>query len=213
MSRVDSRDAGPESRPAALSAHACSRQSVALPSARQWQEPVPEALSLRADHQAVAWRKQQQQDGRVAGDRETEPLSKAVGDEVEIAWPRARTFGLSALNVMLEGAPRVTGLGEPKPNQELRRLEEDRHLVSIVLVTLVQTVNCRAHGAAKDRRSLDQRSLLVTGHALTLPAAAAETVSVPYTSHTRASSSERPSACLTNKRTLVRFQPRPSAWS
>jgi hypothetical protein len=78
-----------------------------------------------------------EQHGRVAGDCETEPLSKAVGDEVEIARPRARTFGLSALNVMLEGTPRVTRLGEPKPNQELRRLEEDRHLISIVLVTLV----------------------------------------------------------------------------
>jgi hypothetical protein len=100
-------------------------------------------------------------------------------------------------------------LDELKPNQELRRLEEDRHLVSIVLVTLVQAVNCRAHCAAKDRRLLDQRSLLVTGHALTLPTIAVQKAA----SHTRASSSERPSACLTNKRTLVRLQPRPLVWS
>src|SRR5512133_1886109 len=39
----------------------------------------------------------------------------------------------------------------------------------------MQAMNCWAHRAAKDRRSLDQRSLLVTGHALTLPAAPAKT--------------------------------------
>ena len=41
----------------------------------------------------------------------------------------------------------------------------------------------------------------------------AGSIPAPPTFHTRASSSERPSACLTNKRSLVRFQPRPLAWS
>ena len=92
-------------QPLFLRTHVADKARSCLPRDDGRSEFAKPCASLRADDQAVDWRKQQQQHGRVAGDCETEPLSKAVGDEVEIARPRARTFGLGALNVMLEGTP------------------------------------------------------------------------------------------------------------
>jgi hypothetical protein len=47
-----------------------------------------------------------------------------------------------------------------EPEQVLRRLDEDRHLVAIVLPAVVQTVERRAHGGPQNRPALDELSAL-----------------------------------------------------
>ena len=54
--------------------------------------------------------------------------------------------------------------GQPEAEGELRRLDEDRHLVAIVLAAVMEPVNGRADRSAKDRARLHDLALLVAAH-------------------------------------------------
>jgi hypothetical protein len=52
-------------------------------------------------------------------------------------------------------------LGYAEAYQEFGRLEEDRHLVTVVLASVVKTVQGRSDRSPKDRRTLDEAALFI----------------------------------------------------
>ena len=83
---------------------------------------------------------------------EANVLAQAVGDEVEVARAGARAFGLRPLDVVLEAVEAASDPARPRePEQELGRLDEDGHLVTVVLAAVVEAVD----GRAEDGRPLD----------------------------------------------------------
>ena len=97
----------------------------------------------------------------MALEREPHVLAQAVGDEVEVARARADAFRLRPLDVVLEAVePAADAAGARKSEQVLGRLDEDRHLVAVVLAAVVQAVHGRADGRPQDRAALDELSTL-----------------------------------------------------
>jgi hypothetical protein len=100
---------------------------------------------------------EEQQDRRMALERETDVLAQAVRDEIEIPRSRARALRLGALDVVLEPVePSPDPPGARQTDEVLRRLDEDGHLVPVVLAAVMQSVNGRSDRRAKDRPPLDQ---------------------------------------------------------
>src|SRR5215470_1120786 len=90
-------------------------------------------------------------------ERETNVLAQAVGDEIEVARAGPDTLGLCALDVVLEpieAAPDPSRPGEPE--QVLGRLDEDGHLVAVVLAAVMETVHGRSDRGAEDRSPFHQ---------------------------------------------------------
>ena len=90
---------------------------------------------------------------------EPDVLPQAVGDEVEIARPRAHAFRLRPLDVMLEAVEPAPDPARPRQtDQVLGWLDVDRHLVPVVLAAVVEAVHGRADGRPKNGSALDELS-------------------------------------------------------
>jgi hypothetical protein len=88
--------------------------------------------------------------------RERDVLAKAVGDEVEIARPGTNALGLRALDEVLEAVePSADASSAREADEVLRRLDEDGHLVAVVLPAVMKPVDGGAHGRSQDRSALD----------------------------------------------------------
>src|SRR4051812_12863198 len=109
---------------------------------------VPQLASeLRLAQDELCRHEQEQQDRRMPLEREADVLAQAVRDEVEAARPGTDAFGLGALDEVLEAVEPTADLGRAaKPDQVLRRLDVDRHLVAVVLAAVVEAVDGRADG-------------------------------------------------------------------
>src|SRR6516162_9861752 len=90
--------------------------------------------------------------------RERQVLAHVVGDEIEVPRPGPRALGLRPLDPVLEAKriPDARLAGHPEAEDVLRRLDEDRHLVAVVLAAMMEAVNRRADGAPKDGAALDE---------------------------------------------------------
>jgi len=95
---------------------------------------------LRTREQGVGSGEQQQDDCRVPRECQAKPFSEAVRDKIEIARPGTRALRLRPFDVVLERAPGAPGSAEPQTDEELRRLDENRHLVAVVVAPVVETV-------------------------------------------------------------------------
>ena len=90
--------------------------------------------------------------------RQARVLAQAVRDQVEVARPRACALRLGPLDPVLE-AVRISHsrlARQPQSEQVLGRLDEDGHLVAVVLAAVMQPVHGGADGPAEDRASLDE---------------------------------------------------------
>jgi hypothetical protein len=84
-------------------------------------------------------------------------LAQAVRDEVEVAGPGSDTLRLRPLDVVLEAVE--ASLDPPRagePEQVLGRLDEDGHLVAVVLAAVMEAMHGRSDRRPEDRASLDQ---------------------------------------------------------
>src|SRR5262245_34506839 len=120
---------------------------------------LPTEVGLHEHH--LLRSEEEQQDRRMPLESEPHVLPEAVGDKVEVARARTdarRPLPLDEVLEAIEAAADPTGSREPE--QVLRRLDEDRHLVAVVLPAVVQAVKRRAHGGSQDRSALDELSTL-----------------------------------------------------
>ena len=92
-------------------------------------------------------------------EREPHVLAQAVGDEVEVARAGADALGLRPLDEVLEPIKTAADTARPgEPEQVLGRLDEDGHLVAVVLTAVVEAVEGRADGRAQNGSALDDFS-------------------------------------------------------
>ena len=90
-------------------------------------------------------------------EREPHVLAQAVRNEVEVARAGSDTLRLRPLDVVLEPVeasldPACAG----EPEQVLGRLDEDGHLVAVVLAAMMEAVHGRSDRRPENRASLDQ---------------------------------------------------------
>src|SRR5262249_8600933 len=110
---------------------------------------------------------QQQQDRRVALERQPEVLTQVVGDEIQVTRAGTDALRLRALNPVFERMQLPTlAAGELQPQAILRRLDEDGHLVAAALTAVMQAVNGRADGCAEDRAARDELAQVHAAHLL-----------------------------------------------
>ena len=111
---------------------------------------------LRLHEYELLGHEEEQQDRGVTLEGKPGVLPQVVRHEIEVTWPRPRSFGLSALDEVLEPVlPSANAPGAREPEQVLRRLREDGHLVPVVLASVMQAVDRRADGGPEDRAALD----------------------------------------------------------
>src|SRR5262249_46661721 len=93
------------------------------------------ASQIGLDERAHVGDEHEQEDGRMSLQRQSHVLAQAVRDEVEIARARAGTFRLRPLDPVLEAVRVAHALlaCQSQPEQVLGRLDEDGHLVAVVL--------------------------------------------------------------------------------
>jgi hypothetical protein len=88
-------------------------------------------------------------------------LPQTVGDEVEVAGAGPDALGLGPLDEVLEAVePSPDAAGPVEPDEVLGRLDEHRHLIPVVLPTVVEAVDGRTDGGLQDRASFDELSTL-----------------------------------------------------
>ena len=105
----------------------------------------------------------------MALEREPEVLAQVVGDQVEVARPRAGALRLRPLHPVLERMQLAAlPAGELQTESVLRRLDEDRHLVAIVLAAVVQAVHGRADRRAEDGAARDELAQVHMAHLLSV---------------------------------------------
>src|SRR5262249_30247584 len=151
-------------QPLLLGAHVTDEPRSGLARNDRWRELSKRGTAFGADEQRLGRRKEQEQHRRIPCEGEAEPLAETVGDQVEIAGTGAEALWLRALEVMLERTERTARLRPPETDEELGWLEEDRHLVAIVLSLVMEAVDRRADHPAEDRPLLHEKALLVTCH-------------------------------------------------
>src|SRR5436190_11400674 len=132
---------------------------------------------------------EEQQHGRVALEREPEVLAEVVGDEVEVARPRAGAFRLRSLHPVLERVQLAAlPTGELQSEPVLGRLDEDRHLVPVVLAAVVQAVHRRADRRAEDGAARNELAQIHAAHLLSGLSSAGRPAARPSQSAPRAKS-------------------------
>jgi hypothetical protein len=151
-------------QPLLLGTQVAEKPRACLPGDDCRRELAEHPPSLGADAQSRRRRVEEQQHGRVPGDGKPEPLAQRVRDEIEVAGAGARALRLRPLNVVLESVPRATRARQSQAERELGRLDEDGHLVAVVLAAVVQTVDGRTDRTAEDRARFHDRALLVATH-------------------------------------------------
>lgn len=127
----------------ALLAHVAEVAIVDLVSDEPVRVRAQLATELRLRDELLLRREEQEQDRRIARERETRPLRERVHDEIEITRAGARALGLRAPRPLLEALAQT--------EEMLPWLDADAHLVAIVLIGDGEPVHGRAHEPAQDR--------------------------------------------------------------
>src|SRR6266511_727787 len=101
----------------------------------------------------------QEQERRMTLERKPDVFAEAVSDEVEVTRSRTYSFRLRPFDEMLEAVETTADPASAcETEQILGRLDEDGHLVAVVLAAVVEAVNRRSDGCAQDRAALDDLS-------------------------------------------------------